>query len=64
MEAEALQAKIKICMFDQYGTVLDMQTGLTEVVTPWLRDGENKWGRNHFSGSAGRGRHPSRAVGR
>ena len=30
----ALKAKIKVCMFDQYGTVLDMQAGLTEVVTP------------------------------
>jgi 2-haloacid dehalogenase len=35
--AEALKAKIKVCMFDQYGTVVDMQKGLTEAVTPYLR---------------------------
>ena len=34
----ALKAKIKVCMFDQYGTVVDMQKGLTEVVTPYLRE--------------------------
>ena len=39
---EALKAKIKVCMFDQYGTVVDMQKGLTEVVTPYLR--EKGWG--------------------
>jgi 2-haloacid dehalogenase len=33
----ALRARIKVCMFDQYGTVVDMQAGLTEVVTPYLR---------------------------
>ena len=32
-----LQGKIKVCMFDQYGTVVDMQTGLTEVATPFLK---------------------------
>lgn len=31
-----LRGKIKVCMFDQYGTVVDMQTGLTEVATPYL----------------------------
>jgi 2-haloacid dehalogenase len=34
--AEALKAKIRVCLFDQYGTVVDMQTGLTEAVTPYL----------------------------
>jgi hypothetical protein len=29
MAVEALKAKIKVCMFDQYGTVVDMQKGLT-----------------------------------
>jgi len=38
MVAEALKGKIKVCMFDQYGTVVDMQSGLTEVLTPFLRD--------------------------
>jgi 2-haloacid dehalogenase len=36
--ARALKAKIKVCMFDQCGTVVDMQKGLTEAVTPYLRD--------------------------
>lgn len=36
--AEALRAKIKVCMFDQYGTVVDMQKGLTEVVAPYLKE--------------------------
>lgn len=31
-----LKSKIKICMFDQYGTVVDMQGGLVEVVRPFL----------------------------
>jgi 2-haloacid dehalogenase len=34
---EALKSRIAVCMFDQYGTVVDMQTGLTEAVTPYLR---------------------------
>jgi 2-haloacid dehalogenase len=34
---ETLKAKIRVCLFDQYGTVVDMQTGLTEAVTPYLR---------------------------
>jgi 2-haloacid dehalogenase len=42
MEAQALKAKIKVCMFDQYGTLVDMQKGLTEVVTPYLK--EKGWG--------------------
>jgi 2-haloacid dehalogenase len=36
-QADELKASIKICMFDQYGTVVDMQTGLTEVATPYLK---------------------------
>lgn len=35
--AAELRARIQVCMFDQYGTVVDMQTGLTEAVTPYLR---------------------------
>jgi 2-haloacid dehalogenase len=58
--AEALKARIKICMFDQYGTVVDMQTGLTEAVTPYLQGkGWNGrpdalvtwWRRTHFENS-------------
>jgi 2-haloacid dehalogenase len=34
---EALKKSIKVCMFDQYGTVVDMQTGLVEIATPFLK---------------------------
>jgi 2-haloacid dehalogenase len=34
---ETLKASIEICMFDQYGTVVDMQSGLTEAAAPYLR---------------------------
>lgn len=55
-----LRGKISVCMFDQYGTVVDMQTGLTEAAGPFLR---NKgwqgdpyafvtwWRRAHFENS-------------
>jgi len=57
---ERLRTRIKVCMFDQYGTVVDMQKGLIEVVTPYLRDkGWNGrpdafvtwWRRTHFENS-------------
>jgi len=60
MGAEALKAKIKVCMFDQYGTVVDMQKGLTEAVTPYLQkkgwSGRPDafvtwWRRTHFENS-------------
>jgi 2-haloacid dehalogenase len=60
MGPETLKAKIKICMFDQYGTIVDMQTGLTEAVTPYLRDKGwhgrpdafvTWWRRTHFENS-------------
>ena len=34
---DALKASIKVCMFDQYGTVVDMQGGLVEYATPFLK---------------------------
>jgi 2-haloacid dehalogenase len=34
--ADVLKASIKVCMFDQYGTIVDMQTGLTEIAKPYL----------------------------
>ena len=34
--AEIFKSKITVCMFDQCGTEVDMQTGLTEVVTPYF----------------------------
>jgi 2-haloacid dehalogenase len=55
-----LRRKIKVCMFDQYGTVVDMQTGLTEVATPLLKrkgwEGNpyafvTWWRRTHFENS-------------
>src|ERR1700739_2495186 len=36
VHADDLRASIKVCMFDQYGTVVDMQTGLTEAIAPFL----------------------------
>jgi len=60
MDAQALQQKIKVVMFDQYGTVVDMQGGLTEFVTPFLKDkgwtGKpgsfvTWWRRTHFENS-------------
>jgi 2-haloacid dehalogenase len=33
---ESLKRDIKVCMFDLYGTVVDMQGGLTRAVTPYL----------------------------
>ena len=36
-DADTLKRKIKVCMFDQYGTVVDMQTGLWEVAVLDLR---------------------------
>lgn len=60
MATETLKSKIKVCMFDQYGTVVDMQKGLTEAVTPYLKKkGWNGrpdafvtwWRRTHFENS-------------
>jgi 2-haloacid dehalogenase len=59
-DVEALKSTIEVCMFDQYGTVVDIQTGLTQAVTPFL---EAKgwagnpsslvtwWRRTHFENS-------------
>src|SRR3954471_24952637 len=52
--------EVKVCMFDQYGTVVDMQTGLVEAATPFLRakgwqGNPNSfvtwWRRTHFENS-------------
>ncbi|OFZ90935.1 MAG: haloacid dehalogenase, type II [Betaproteobacteria bacterium RBG_16_66_20] len=60
MATQALKAKLKVCMFDQYGTVVDMQKGLTEAVTPYLKDKGWQgrpdafvtwWRRTHFENS-------------
>jgi 2-haloacid dehalogenase len=51
---------IKVCMFDQYGTVVDMQGGLTTIATPYLQSkgwtgNPNSfvtwWRRTHFENS-------------
>jgi 2-haloacid dehalogenase len=58
--ADQLKKTIKVCMFDQYGTVVDMQSGLTEVATPYLKskgwEGDpysfvTWWRRTHFENS-------------
>ena len=60
MDIEALRTHIKVCMFDQYGTVVDMQKGLVEVATPYLRKKGwagrpdafvTWWRRTHFENS-------------
>ena len=57
---DELKTSIKVCMFDQYGTVVDMQTGLVEAATPFLRakgwqGNPNSfvtwWRRTHFENS-------------
>jgi 2-haloacid dehalogenase len=59
-DAKTLQDTIKVCMFDQYGTVVDMQGGLTEAATPflkakgWTGDPDSFvtwWRRTHFENS-------------
>src|SRR5436190_10183112 len=59
-EPDALKQSIAVCMFDQYGTVVDMQSGLVEVVRPFLasrgwQGNPNAfvtwWRRTHFENS-------------
>jgi 2-haloacid dehalogenase len=58
--ADELKRKIKVVMFDQYGTVVDMQKGLTEMATPFLKEKGwagnpdsfvTWWRRTHFENS-------------
>lgn len=74
---EKLREQVKVCMFDQYGTVVDMQAGLTEIATPYLKGkGWNGrpdafvtwWRRTHFENSMidsllGRKHTPYREIG-
>jgi 2-haloacid dehalogenase len=74
---EQLKKQIKVCMFDQYGTVVDMQAGLTEVATPYLKGKRwngrpdafvTWWRRTHFENSMidsllGRTHTPYREIG-
>ena len=57
---EAIKREVTTCMFDLYGTVVDMQTGLTRAVGPWLKTkgwaGDpgrlvTWWRRTHFENS-------------
>jgi 2-haloacid dehalogenase len=57
---EDIRDNVKVCMFDQYGTVVDMQGGLTAIATPFLkakgwRGDPNAfvtwWRRTHFENS-------------
>jgi 2-haloacid dehalogenase len=57
---EELKGTIRVCMFDQYGTVVDMQGGLTKTATPFLKakgwsGNPNSfvtwWRRTHFENS-------------
>lgn len=57
---EELKRTVKVCVFDQYGTVVDMQTGLWEVAVDFLKAKGWKgnayefvtwWRRTHFENS-------------
>jgi 2-haloacid dehalogenase len=57
---ETIKNEVKVCMFDQYGTVVDMQGGLTRIATPFLKQkgwqGDPNafvtwWRRMHFENS-------------
>jgi 2-haloacid dehalogenase len=76
-EIEMLKREVKALAFDQYGTIVDMQSGLAAAVTPFLRekgwDGEPHrfvtwWRRTHFENSmidslCDRGHTPYREIG-
>lgn len=57
---DTLKQEVRICMFDLYGTVVDMQGGLTRAVTPYLEAKRSAveparlvtwWRRTHFENS-------------
>ena len=74
---EILKREIKVLVFDQYGTIVDMQTGLREAVAPflqkkgWAGDANSFvtwWRRTHFENSmidalCDRGHTPYRQIG-
>ena len=60
MSNEAIKQSVKVCMFDQYGTVVDMQGGLTAMAAPFLQKKGWKgnpnsfvtwWRRTHYENS-------------
>jgi 2-haloacid dehalogenase len=74
---EVLKREIKALLFDQYGTIVDMQKGLTDAPTPFLakkgwKGSANSfvtwWRRTHFENSmidalCDRGHTPYRQIG-
>jgi 2-haloacid dehalogenase len=59
-DTEELKRTIKVCLFDQYGTIVDMQTGLRDAAAPFLKakgwTGDANafvtwWRRTHFENS-------------
>jgi 2-haloacid dehalogenase len=57
---QAIKHHVKVCMFDQYGTVVDIQAGLVAIATPFLTakgwPGDPHafvtwWRRTHFENS-------------
>ena len=74
---DVLKREIKALAFDQYGTIVDMQKGLTEMVTPFLKakgwGGKPNsfvtwWRRTHYENSmidalCDRGHTPYRQIG-
>jgi 2-haloacid dehalogenase len=77
MRPEILKRDVRALLFDQYGTIVDMQGGLTAAVTPFLKakgwHGEpgrfvTWWRRTHFENSLidallDRGHTPYRQIG-
>ena len=60
IDAETLKREIKTLVFDQYGTIVDMQNGLVDIAAPFLKkagwDGSAHrfvtwWRRTHFENS-------------
>ena len=74
---DILRREIRALVFDQYGTIVDMQTGLTEIATPFLRakgwtgnphSFVTWWRRTHYENSmidslCDRGHTPYRQIG-
>jgi len=74
---EILKREIRVLVFDQYGTIVDMQKGLTDAVAPFLKqkrwEGNPNsfvtwWRRTHFENSmidalCDRGHTPYREIG-
>ena len=74
---EILRRSVRALVYDQYGTIVDMQGGLTAVVTPFLKEkgwsGNPQqfvtwWRRTHFENSmidalCARGHTPYRQIG-